>query len=237
MVNRHRMNPMWWPALIWLSICAQAAFAQEKPKDAPRREGQPPAQPREGAAPAPPREGEAPAEPPPKPDDLSARLIRKATAEGEEDLMSSIVRLMGEAARKVEVDFDPGADTQAVQQTIQTKLDEAIKAAASRQRTKQVAPPNPDRRRMPTAKRDTPPPKPQPRGQPQPSATSSSAETAQELRPGEPESGDLLDVRRGWGHLPKRERDEIIQGAGEGYLERYRAWVERYYRALQEKDQ
>jgi hypothetical protein len=51
-------------------------------------------------------------------------------------------------------------------------------------------------------------------------------------RPG----GDLQDLRRAWGHLPMREREEIIQGVGERYLERYRDWIERYYRTLQETD-
>ncbi len=175
---------------------------------------------------------------PPKPDDLGSRLIRKAATDGEEDLMDAIVRLMNEAARKVEIEFDPGPETQAMQQSIQTKLDEAIKAAASRQRSRQVAPPaDPDRRRMPPAKRDTTATKPPQRTEPQPSSTSSTVTGTQEARPDEADPGELRDVRRGWGHLPQREREEIIQGAGEGFLERYRAWVERYYRALQEKDQ
>ena len=31
-----------------------------------------------------------------------------------------------------------------------------------------------------------------------------------------------------------REREEVIQGVSERYLERYRVWIERYYQALQE---
>jgi hypothetical protein len=179
-------------------------------------------------------------EPPPGPEDLSGRLIRKAASDSEEDLMDGIIRLMGDAARKVEIDFDPGPQTQSLQQTIQTKLDEAIKAAASRQRSKQVAPPsNPDRRRMPLTKREPPPAKPPAPAKPQPSAASegSAAEGSAQPKDKDQEPGELHDVRRGWGHLPQREREEIIQGVGEGFLERYRVWVERYYRALQEKDQ
>jgi hypothetical protein len=41
-------------------------------------------------------------------------------------------------------------------------------------------------------------------------------------------------MRRSWGHLPQRDREEVIQGIGEACLERYRVWIERYYRALQE---
>ena len=49
-----------------------------------------------------------------------------------------------------------------------------------------------------------------------------------------PVRGDLQETRRSWGLLPQRERDEMIQGSSEGYIERYREWIERYYRALQE---
>jgi hypothetical protein len=53
-------------------------------------------------------------------------------------------------------------------------------------------------------------------------------------KPLELPDGELIDVRRAWGHLPMREREEIIQGVNEEFLEEYREWVERYYRALQE---
>ena len=49
--------------------------------------------------------------------------------------------------------------------------------------------------------------------------------------------GDLREVRGTWGHLPMRDREEVIQGIGETFLERYREWIERYYRALQESDE
>lgn len=51
-----------------------------------------------------------------------------------------------------------------------------------------------------------------------------------------PADGDIHELRRTWGHLPMREREEIIQGIGESFLERYRDWIERYYRALQEAE-
>jgi hypothetical protein len=49
--------------------------------------------------------------------------------------------------------------------------------------------------------------------------------------------GELREFRRAWGHLPMREREEIIQGIAESFLERYREWIERYYRALQETEE
>ncbi len=180
-----------------------------------------------------------PVEPAKKPDELGERLVRKAVAEGQEDLMGTIVRLMTDASRKMEIEFNPGKETQALQGRIQGKLDEAIKAAASKQRTKKqsAAPTDPDKRRMPTAgKREQRPPG---KGQEGSSASSASSSTQPPASDGrsEAERGAMYDTRRTWGHLPRREREEVIQGFGEGFLERYRAWIERYYRVLQEPDE
>ncbi len=185
------------------------------------------------------QEKKPPVDPPPKPDDLSERLIRKALQDEDKDLMTDLVRLMGESARRIEIDFDPGPQTQAVQQRVQEKLEDAIKLAASRQRMRKQTPTptDPDKRRMPTN------PKRQPR-------SASKPQSAEPQEPGPPAAGtrtdvsaatdalptDLKDVRRTWGNLPRRERDEVIQGVGEEFLERYRLWIERYYRALQERE-
>ena len=182
-------------------------------------------------------------EPPPskaksEPGDLSGRLIRKAVTETDEDLMEVILRLMADSAKKMEIDFDPGEATRTVQKSIQEKIDEAIKVAASKQRMKRQSPSaQSDRRRMPTAKKD--PPKRQPPKQGGSRSASSTSSTESDSQGGAADAAsdrtDLRDPRRGWGNLPQRQREEMIQGAGEQCLERYRAWVERYYRALQEK--
>ena len=177
-----------------------------------------------------------------EPDDkdkrLGERLIRQATAASDEDLMGSIIRLMGEAARKLEIEFDAGGQTQNVQRQILDHLDDAIKAAASQRRPRRrTAPPSDaDKRRMPKGK----PRNSDQGGRPTDSGTdsSSSSPTDEEGKPMDREStsGDLRELRRTWGHLPMREREEIIQGITESFLERYREWIERYYRALQETE-
>ncbi len=180
-----------------------------------------------------------PSEPPKKVDDLGERLIRKAVTDSEENLMATIVRLMTEASRKMEIEFNPGMETQALQSRIQGKLDEAIQAAASKQRARKQspAPTNPDKRRMPTAgKRESRADQKAP-GVSSSKSTSNTAETTTSDRQREAERAALLETRRSWGHLPSREREEVIQGVGEGFLERYRVWIERYYRALQESDE
>jgi len=180
-----------------------------------------------------------PSEPSKKADDLGQKLIRKAVTDGDEDIMAAIVRMMTEASRKMEIDFDPGKETQALQGRIQEKLDDAIKAAASKQRLRRQSPSptDPDKRRMPTAGKPQPRPETRAEGKPSPPSSSSTADAPAADGRSEAERAGLQDTRRSWGHLPRREREEVIQGVGEGFLERYRVWIERYYRALQESNE
>lgn len=169
---------------------------------------------------------------------LGERLIRQAAADSDEDLMGSIIRLMSEAARKLEIEFDAGDQTRTVQRRILDRLDDAIKVAASQRRPRRrTGPPSDaDKRRMAKGKRRTS----DQGGRPTDSGpdSSSSSPTDAEGKPLDREStgGDLRELRRTWGHLPMREREEIIQGITESFLERYRDWIERYYRALQETE-
>jgi len=185
------------------------------------------------------QDGPPPNGPPKKVDDLGERLIRKAVTGSEENIMAMIVRMMTEVSRKMEIEFDPGKETQALQGRIQEKLNEAIKAAASKQRTRKqsAAPTNPDKRRMPTAGKREPRPEKKAQGESSTRSTSNTAEAPTASERSEAERAALQETRRSWGHLPRREREEVIQGVGEGFLERYRVWIERYYRALQESDE
>jgi len=194
-----------------LAFCA-AAVAQEKPP---------------------------PTEPEKKLDDLSGRLVRKAVGESDEDVMDGVVRLMGESAKRIEIDFDPGAGTQEVQKEIGDKLDDAIKLAASRTRSRRQTSESKhdDRRQMPTKPKPAAPSKATPKpGHATQSADDSTSAVQAGATNKDDDRADLHDPRRAWGNLPRREREEMIQGAGEGFLERYREWVERYYRALQERE-
>ena len=153
--------------------------------------------------------------------------------------MATIVRLMTDASRKMEIEFDPGEETQALQGRIQAKLDEAIKVAASKQRARKQSPvpTDPDRRRMPTTGKRGARPETKAQGEPTPGSASKTADAPASDGRREVDRTGLQDTRRSWGHLPRREREEVIQGVGEGFLERYRVWIERYYRALQESDE
>lgn len=162
---------------------------------------------------------------------LGRRLIRGTTAD-DEDIMEKIIRLINQTARRLEIDFDAGDETQSLQLEVLKQLDDAIKLAASQTKKssgKQCASTSDRRRRQESDKSRNAKANPN-KGE--------SAETAPAGR--KPTAGgingrdDLAESRRGWGNLPQRERDEVIQGAGERYLERYRQWIEQYYRALQE---
>jgi hypothetical protein len=169
-------------------------------------------------------------------EELGERLIREASGEEDEDIMDRIVRLMNLSARRISVEFDVGPQTQEVQTRIMDSLETAIKQAAARRRPKRSRP-----RDRSADKREMTEGTSRPKGQTEEQTADATAESASDAaRPGERPSGesadggDLREARRTWGHLPLRERQEIIQGIGEQFLERYRDWIERYYRALQE---
>jgi hypothetical protein len=170
---------------------------------------------------------------------VGERLIRKATGEADDGLMADILRMMGESSRKLEIDFDPGSETQAVQARIIERLDEVIKVAASqrRPRWRSLEADSSDKRRRPDGKPEA---SEKPAESTQPTEDSADSTTSGADTPttdADRTQGDLHELRRAWGHLPARERDEVIQGIGETHLQRYRDWIERYYRALQESEE
>jgi hypothetical protein len=168
--------------------------------------------------------------------ELAERLLREATGE-REDLMATIVRLMDESTRKLQLQFDPGDETQVVQTKIVDQLDKAIEAAAAQRRPQRQSspPPRGDKRRLARGQQQ------QQQSQPEPAAGTGDPLDAPDKGSvqdglGRGPQGELRETRRAWGHLPMREREELIQGSDEAFLEEYRAWIERYYKALQEAD-
>ena len=174
-----------------------------------------------------------------KAEQLGQRLIRKAVAQQDEDLMETVLRLMDEAAKKLEIEFDAGRETQVLQGRIVDRLEEAIRQAAAQRRSSRRSQSQwtGEKRRGPSQAEG---------GQSKQSSAQSGSADSKDARAAsssadppdvEPHRGELREVRRTWGLLPRRQRDEIIQGSGEAFLERYREWIERYYRALQEAEE
>ncbi len=170
---------------------------------------------------------------------LGQRLIRRAVANADEGVMESVARLMQEAAHRLEIDFDAGAETQTVQRGILDRLDKAIKVAASRRRPRRQRgrPSSADKRTMPKGKPRTANKDKGSSVDQLDASPASTIDTRATAAGGVSAGGELRELRRTWGHLPMREREEIIQGIAESFLERYRERIERYYRALQETDE
>lgn len=174
-----------------------------------------------------------------EPDDLARKLIRDTVEEPVTDPMDEMMRVMSEIAHKLQVKFDPGEQTQAQQRDVAGMLDEAIKAAASRRRAqaqtdqKQMT----DKRTMPAAKKSQSRQTEKKQPGDGPAKPASAEKTAADAAAAKDSDNPLLpNTRRGWGNLPQRDRDEFLQGADEEYLERFRPWIEQYYRALQESN-
>lgn len=171
-------------------------------------------------------------------DELTRRLMRDATGQGDGDVMERTMRLMDEAHTRLTVRFDPGAETQALQDEILTALDAAIAQASAARRRQSSS----SKRPVDSDKRTLPKPQPRKPDSQTPSDETGELTTTTSDNPGEPggltRSGlsiPLGESRRGWGHLPRRDRDELIQGVEAEFLEEYRALIERYYRALAEE--
>jgi len=177
-------------------------------------------------------------EPPKRERDVGKRLIRDVAESADADLMAQIMRLMSDVQQRLDVEFDPGEGTRATQQEIVDRLNDAIQLAARQRRnSRQSAASSSDKRSRPDKARA----KPKDRGssQSQAKASESSDTTAgtADVASADAKAGNMHETRRTWGNLPKRDRDEVIQGSDEAHLERFRKWIERYYQALQETDE
>lgn len=166
---------------------------------------------------------------------IGQRLVRKSVSQSDEGIMAALIRMMDEASEKLDADFDTGSKTQTLQKQIMERLDEAIALAAKRKGSSKQRPRDKSDKRRKTDPQDT-----QSRKSGERQSGDSTDAKSKEATPGKadavsPDGSDAArDARRTWGHLPDRERDEVIQGVDEEFLEAYRMWIERYYRALQE---
>jgi hypothetical protein len=153
--------------------------------------------------------------------------------------MTNILEMMQDSSRRLEIDFDPGRETQTVQAGIVEQLDEVIKVAASRRRprSRPMQSGKSDKRRKPGERSKASDEADEKTSQGDQPESGTTDDTPGSQAGAESTGGDLREVRGTWGHLPMRDREEVIQGIGETFLERYREWIERYYRALQESDE
>ncbi len=162
--------------------------------------------------------------------DLGERLVRGESSD--QDVMSRVIRRMVAVEEQLTRRYDPGPKVQALQRRILEELDQAIASAVGRSRRGSGGEGRGDMRRR-TGQRPPEPPGGGAADGPGPGRDG----TGGAVREGESVSGGpLREWRRGWGQLPARDREAVLQGAREASLGRYREWIERYYRALVEED-
>jgi hypothetical protein len=165
--------------------------------------------------------------------DLARRLIDPDAAKKSNNVMADVLTSMNESRDRLHRDFDPGPTTQQVQVRIIEQLDDAIaQALLNRSESSQAASGEVEERTMPdTNERDK-------RDENKATATDetgrrdASGGAADEKS--RSRSGPFRESKRGWGSLPPRDREEIMQGIDEEFLEQYRDLIERYYKALAE---
>jgi hypothetical protein len=149
------------------------------------------------------------------------------------------MRLMDSAAARLELELDAGQETQDLQRQIMEELDHAIKIAGVRRKicSRAQEPARGDKRRSAPARGQARERTEQSDGAQQPGSSTREPGGSGLMREVERAGESLGDPRTSWGQLPQRQREEVIQGVGEKHLQRFREWIERYYRALQEAEE
>ncbi|HEY3244356.1 MAG TPA: hypothetical protein VGM03_13500 [Phycisphaerae bacterium] len=166
--------------------------------------------------------------------ELAKKLIRGPSTQ-DRDVMAAVLNLMERVQDKLKKDFDPGPQTQTAQKEIIKQLDAAI-ASAQRQRSSNASSSSSDKRR-------TEPARPSPDSKSvQPQSTAGASNKSTTTAPASAASnsklaGELRETRRSWGHLPSRDRDELIQSEYDAILNGFRPLADRYFRALAESEE
>lgn len=153
------------------------------------------------------------------------------------DVFEQAVDEMDRVSRRLGRSFDAGVETQRMQESILRKLDQVIKAAKQQnsgadgssggqreqdQGAEQLA-------RQAGQGQD---------GQPQGTGRQASSGAAGSTAPIEPENQDaaIEQLRKEWGVLPPRVREELSDGLRERFSPLYRRMTEAYYKALAEQE-
>lgn len=169
------------------------------------------------------------------PDDRAKKLAEKLRIgkTQQNDVMTDVITRMGEVTNRLSREFDAGEETQALQLQIIADLDRAIEASIRRNEPgKGRSKPSLDKRRKSGRNRPKKNGKKTGDGKAAARAKKGTVKHADESK----EGSSIRDRLRSWGQLPDRDRDEVIQGAREQSVPRFRKWIERYYRALAEEE-
>ncbi len=171
--------------------------------------------------------------------DLATLLLKKAGGEGRKPIMMEVLENMGLSREQLREKFDPGTETQKIQQRIIKDLDKAIEmaqqASSSSSSSSQSQQQGQGQRQQSRGSGQG-----QQGGPPQTNrgnqAASESVASHGQVQHGQ-RNPDIVEGRAEWGALPPRDREEVVQGQNEEALPRWRALIEKYYTALQVQSQ
>jgi hypothetical protein len=173
-------------------------------------------------------------------DDLNESVGRALSASDASDAFEQAVDQMDDVSRRLGRAFDPGVETQRMQESILRKLDQVI-ASAKEQSSSGGGGGSGE-------------PKKQDKGgdelaqqqaaageggdQAQPGGQQASSGAAGSGSPIKPEGQDTVirQLRKEWGVLPPRVREELSDGLRERFSPLYRQMTEAYYKALAEQE-
>ncbi len=167
-------------------------------------------------------------------DRLRDELGRAAVSE-EKNPLVDIGRQMREVQALIS-QTNSGEETQQRQQEIVDKLNAMVEQARRNCRKSQAAG---DSSRQPSARQPVDQPKAQP-GDGQRKQGSQPAQTA-DAKPGQtgatrPDMGQMRGVlKRLWGQLPRRTREQMLQLPVEEFLPKYEMMIEQYFKSLTEE--
>lgn len=173
-----------------------------------------------------------------QPSGLSREEMVRKLLGGESTSVDQVERMlqdMGEASARLTAQLDAGSQTQAAQRRALEGLDTLIRQAGENRRASPQA-----SRVRPRGERDA-----QRRRPPDERKPVNQGKGGQARRGGPGAAGGAgedsankkaakAEMVRGWGYLPGRERDEVIQGFDEEFLAKYREQIMEYYRRLAE---
>ena len=171
-------------------------------------------------------------------DELVRKLLNRAAGQGEnEEVVQRILRLMEASRLRLGGRFDPGDQTQKIQKRILEEMDEAIKRSRqsrprSPQQKQQRASRSGERRRRGQRQQQ----KKDQQGKGQQTAAGKDAAGDEHASKGQAKSGEknkrAAVTARSWGNLPPRDREAVLQGIKDDVLPKFRALIDRYYKAL-----
>jgi hypothetical protein len=153
------------------------------------------------------------------------------------DVFEVALEQMALSAKLLDELFDPGLETQRVQEEIIARLNELIDRAPNQSQQSSGSRSSSSSSQQPGS---TPPARtPNQASQPNPGEQAGPADNTREGEPPPPQDASpniiLDESRREWGSLPERIRDMMLQGQSGFKSSLYRSLTEEYYRRLAEE--